>query len=147
MVGVFTDLPADGQFTDSQRQKLYAASIYGGLCIAKTGTCYCHAMGYFLSENHGVPHGVACAVFLPSFIQRSCDYLTKRANNFCYDLDFAPSRLKSLIENVTPKLDIHLDDEEKQALRQRFAAPGLFATSPGEFDVDHAMELIEELFG
>ena len=46
-----------------------------------------------------------------------------------------------------PKLDIHLDDEEKQALRQRFAAPGLFATSPGEFDVDHAMELIEELFG
>ena len=134
-------------FTDSQRQKLYAASIYGGLCIAKTGTCYCHAMGYFLSENHGVPHGVACAVFLPSFIQRSCDYLTKRANNFCYDLDFAPSRLKSLIENVTPKLDIHLSDEEKQALRQRFSAPGLFATSPGEFDADHAMELIEELFG
>lgn len=147
VVGVFTDLPADGQFTDSQRQKLYAASIYGGLCIAKTGTCYCHAMGYFLSENHGVPHGVACAVFLPSFIQRSCDYLTKRANNFCYDLDFAPSRLKSLIENVTPKLDIHLSDEEKQALRQRFSAPGLFATSPGEFDADHAMELIEELFG
>ena len=126
--------------------KLYAASIYGGLCIAKTGTCYCHAMGYFLSEDHGVPHGVACAVFLPSFIQRSCDYLTKRANNFCYDLDFAPSRLKSLIENVTPKPDIHLSDEEKQALRQRFSAPGLFATSPGEFDVDNAMDLIKELF-
>ena len=46
------------------REKLYCASLYGGLAISVTGTAFPHALGYFLSERYNVAHGNACAVYL-----------------------------------------------------------------------------------
>jgi len=50
------------------REKLYEASILGGLAINTTGTCFPHNVGYYLTENYGVPHGIACAAFLEEII-------------------------------------------------------------------------------
>jgi len=51
------------------REKLYCASIYGGLAINVTGTCFPHTMGYLLTESFGIPHGTACAVFQKEFFE------------------------------------------------------------------------------
>lgn len=51
---------------------LYAASL-AGIVIDHTGTTMLHAMGYYLTLRHGVPHGKANAVFLPalfSYLER-----------------------------------------------------------------------------
>jgi alcohol dehydrogenase class IV len=45
------------------REALYCASLYGGLAISVTGTVFPHALGYFLSEQYGISHGNACAVY------------------------------------------------------------------------------------
>ena len=52
-----------------------------------------------------------------------------------------------LCEDGHWRVDAAATAARRERLRRRFSAPGLFATSPGEFDADHAMELIEELFG
>ena len=60
----------EGGFLESDdRETLYNGSIYGGLAINITGTCLPHTMGYLLTERHGIPHGFACAVFLPAFLE------------------------------------------------------------------------------
>ena len=51
------------------REQLYYASIYGGLAINVTGTCFPHTMGYLLTESFGIPHGTACAVFQRDFYE------------------------------------------------------------------------------
>ncbi|MGI5960121.1 MAG: iron-containing alcohol dehydrogenase family protein [Massiliimalia sp.] len=146
IVDVFQDLSGDGTFTRKQREKLYAASIYGGLTITQTGTCYCHAMGYFLTEDYHIPHGIACAVYLPSYLQRGCEVDAQKADALLFELEEPVSSLCSMIENVADFKPLHLTQDEKNALCERWTAVNKFATSPGEFTVDDAMDLVEDLF-
>ena len=50
------------------RETLYCASLYGGLAINGTGTCFPHTVGYLLTEQFRIPHGTACAVFQEDFL-------------------------------------------------------------------------------
>ncbi len=51
------------------RQRMLEASAMGGMAIAHTGTGMPHPMGYSLSLFHGLPHGAACALFLPAHLE------------------------------------------------------------------------------
>lgn len=143
---VLFDLPADGCLSDKQRDKLYAASIYGGLTIAKTGTGFCHTMGYFLTEEYGVAHGTACAVFLPSYLEIGCDAEYKKANALLAELDCSVSELSSVIQNLTHRKPLHLTQTQKNDLQKRWEGNKNFANSPGIFAVEDAMDIIEDLF-
>ena len=65
-----TPFSADG----AGREALYAASIYAGLAINISGTCFPHTVGYYLTENYGVPHGLACIAFMPELLRRAKKY-------------------------------------------------------------------------
>ena len=52
-----------------QRRDLMTAALLAGLAINVTGTCFPHALGYALTSRKEVPHGRACAHFLPEFIK------------------------------------------------------------------------------
>lgn len=49
------------------RAQLQLAAYYAGKAIAITRTTGPHALSYYLTSNHGVPHGHAVALFLPLF--------------------------------------------------------------------------------
>ncbi len=146
LLDVFLDLPKDGQFTPKQREKLYAASIYGGLAIARTGTCYCHAMGYFLSEEYEVPHGTACAVFLPSFLKLGCETEGKKADQLLFELDIRLSELCDVVENLTDFTPFPLSEEQREELYRLWSSSDKFSTSPGEFTIEDAKALMDEIF-
>ena len=146
LLDVFLDLPKDGAFTPKQREKLYAASIYGGLAIAKTGTCYCHAMGYFLSEEYGIPHGTACAVFLPSFLKLGCETEGKKADQLLFELDIRLSELCDVVESLTDFTPFPLREEQREELYRLWSSADKFSTSPGEFTIEDAKSLLEEIF-
>jgi len=48
------------------RDMLYGAHL-SGRAIALTRTTGCHALSYYLTSHHGIPHGEAVALFLPLF--------------------------------------------------------------------------------
>lgn len=144
---VLTDAPLNGVFSQKQRQKLYAASLYGGLTITKTGTSFCHSLGYFLTEDYGVAHGVACAVFLPAYLKRGFESLTKKADKLMYELDFTLSELCSLIENFTEFTPFALNQEQREDLVTRWKRDEQkFRTAPGEFTLEDARVLLDILF-
>lgn len=143
---VLTGLGTGQSLTDKQRKKLYAASIYGGLTITKTGTSFCHAMGYFLTEQHQVAHGTACAVFLPEYLRRGFECETKKADRLSAETDFTLGEMCSIIESFTGFQPFPLSREERDSLRQRWSSASKFATAPGDFSAGDAMELLDSLF-
>ena len=62
------------EYSDEKiREKLYYASIYAGLVINTCGTAFPHPLGYVLTENYGVPHGMACAAFFAPYVDRCAE--------------------------------------------------------------------------
>ena len=65
-------LPIQKKLTAVARETLQIGALLGGLAISQSHTSIAHAMSYPLTLHFNVPHGLACAAFLPSifhFIQ------------------------------------------------------------------------------
>jgi alcohol dehydrogenase class IV len=52
---------------EKSREKMQYAAYLAGKAINITRTTGPHALSYFLTANHGIPHGHAVALFLPLF--------------------------------------------------------------------------------
>lgn len=54
--------------SEAECQTLMLASTVAGIAISHTGTGLPHGMSYYLTYEHGIPHGNAVGVFLPAFL-------------------------------------------------------------------------------
>lgn len=59
--------PAD-LLSEDNRETLMLASTVAGMAIAQTSTSLPHAISYEITYNHGVPHGMACGIFLAAYM-------------------------------------------------------------------------------
>ena len=146
---LFRRICADGvqSLTEDEREQLYFASICGGYAISVTGTAFPHAMGYFLTEEHAVPHGVACAVFLPAFLRHASASDAASAQAWIDGTSCTIGEWISLLQRVTPTCNVQLTDAEIEALRPRFTNHRGLVRSPGRFTADDALDVIRRLFG
>ncbi len=60
---------ASGDLDEDGRLRMLEAACMAGMAIQHTGTGMPHPMGYALSLHHGLPHGAACALFLPAHLE------------------------------------------------------------------------------
>lgn len=51
------------------REKLLLASSIGGMVISQTGTSLPHSMGYVLTSEKLIPHGIATAMLYPGYLK------------------------------------------------------------------------------
>ncbi len=126
---------------------IYKASLYGGYAISVTGTAFPHALGYFLSEDHGIPHGTACGIYLPEFIR----YNEIHAPELSYALykmtclDSADA-LCDMIEALLPKTDITVTEAQKDALMPRWVGHKCLSKMYGNADEKLLDGIIRKLF-
>ncbi len=96
-----------------QREKLYIASIYGGLAINTTGTALCHLLSYPLSEEKGISHGFACSVFLPEFIKMEANSNKEKAEKLYRRLNLTQQELCEIITGYNKRISSVLYDEKE----------------------------------
>ena len=101
-----------GKLGHDQREALYEASILGGLAICGTGTCFPHTVGYYLTENYGVPHGFASACFLPALLELVQEKNPEYANRFFCETGLDREMLLNLIHRCLPENNITMAEEE-----------------------------------
>lgn len=65
------------------KEKLFYASMLAGFAINFSGTVVVHGLGYYLTEKHGIPHGLANTLFLSSFIEYSSKKISDRLVSLC----------------------------------------------------------------
>ena len=128
------------------REKLYCASIYGGLAINVTGTCFPHTMGYLLTETFGVPHGIACAVFQKEFYEYNKAVVPELAAEYLERIGCREEAYFNLLEKLTPPCEISMEEALIAASHGRWIGNGSIAKCQGVFSADMADEILRRKF-
>ena len=128
------------------REKLYCASIYGGLAINITGTCFPHTMGYLLTEAYGIPHGTACAVFQKDFFEYNQSVAPRLAEEYLERIGCGREEYFHLLRTLTPPCDVQMDERTIAASHSRWVNNGSIAKCLGEFTPDMADALLRRNF-
>ena len=129
----------------NDRDTLYFASLYAGFALNKGGTGFPHGMGYALTEDYNVPHGIACAVFIPQYLDEA-----EKANPelFGQVMNAMNSDKESAKNLISQLCDLHLSipDEKIQGYVTRWETLKNFKNSPTDFNNKDAGKLVKSLF-
>lgn len=128
------------------REQLYCASIYGGLAINVTGTCFPHTMGYLLTEFFGIPHGTACAVFQKDFYAYNKSVVPQLAAEFLERIGCSEEEYLSLIEKLTPPCEVTMSEALITQSHSRWVNNGSMAKCQGVFSADMADDVLRRKF-
>jgi alcohol dehydrogenase class IV len=128
------------------REQLYCASIYGGLAINVTGTCFPHTMGYLLTEAFRIPHGTACAVFQKDFYEYNKSVVPALAAEFLEQIGCTEEEYLRLIETLTPPCNITMDEALIASAHHRWVNNGSMAKCQGVFSADMADQILRRKF-
>ncbi len=145
---VFDKIISDGtqNLNIDDREQLYNASLLGGYAISVTGTAFPHALGYFLTENYGVAHGTACAVFLNEFISHNSSVKPELTAEFFEETGISSEKFKSVVSAVTPEIDVKLTDEDIENLSPRWQNNAGLRRNWGDADAEFVNGLLKKLF-
>lgn len=131
--------------TNEERDTLYFASLYAGFALNKGGTGFPHGMGYALTEDYNVPHGIACAVFIPQYLTEA-----EKANPvlFSHVLDAMDCHKASAEKLIEDLCDLHLSipDDKINEYVSRWETLKNFKNSPTDFSNEDAGCLVKRLF-
>lgn len=129
------------------REALYCASIYGGLAINVTGTCFPHTMGYLLTETFGIPHGTACAVFQKDFFEYNKEVVPALAAEYLERIGCSEGEYFSLLEKLTPPCEITMEEALISESHSRWINNGSLAKCQGDFSASTADDILRRKFG
>lgn len=128
------------------REELYTASLFAGLCLNITGTCFPHTMGYILTEDFSVAHGRACAAFIPDFIKISAENKEEKAEKMLGIMAMNCGELCDVIKTLAD-INISMTDEDIVKYASRWKDPVKnFSRTPGNFTKATAVELLKKLY-
>lgn len=128
------------------RETLYCASVYGGLAINVTGTCFPHTMGYLLTEAFGVPHGTACAVFQKDFYEYNKAVVPELTARYLERIGCTEEAYFRLLEKLTPPCEISMDEALVAEAHSRWVNNGSMAKCQGTFSAQMADDLLRRKF-
>lgn len=147
LLTVLPKLSAGEALTYEDRATLYEGSIYGGLAISVTGTAFPHAMGYFLSEDHKIAHGTACAIYLPDFLEHHNQNASAEAKAFWQAIGWENQPFIALLKAVTPIVEVSLSAQEEEELSPRWVKNKSIEKTLAPVAPEYPGELIHKLFG
>ena len=130
----------------SDREKLYEASILGGLAIATTGTCFPHNVGYYFTENHNIPHGFACAQFYNDMLDIEMIREPEITQGFFSALNLSVEELKNLVNKSVPANDIRLSEELIEEILPRWENNGSVLNTLGNVTTKDIREILKKKF-
>lgn len=130
---------------ESDRDTLYYASLYAGFALNKGGTGFPHGMGYALTEDYGVPHGLACAVFLPQYIREAEKADPELCNALFEAMGTDFDSLEKLFAHFCT-FDFKIPEENIKEYEKRWETLKNFKNSPTDFNNIDAGNLVKKLF-
>ena len=128
-----------------EREALYHGSIYGGLAINITGTCLPHAMGYLLTEQHNIPHGNACAVFLPAFLKINEEVMPDLTEGFFGRIGYGMSGYLRVVNALLRNVHVKVNEEEIAREHSRWIGNGSIAKGWGDITADQCDRILREI--
>lgn len=139
-------LHAGAELTESMHEELYFASLWAGLVLNSVSTAYPHPFGYVLTEDFGIPHGRACAVFLPSLVTRAMEYANGRAEEFLQMIGCSFAEFQAIISSLSDCGGVAMTQEQISGYVSRFHGLKHYQNVPGGYTPGEAEVLFRSLF-
>ena len=136
----------EAELTEEHYDKLYEASILAGLAINTTGTCFPHNVGYYLTENFGVPHGFASAIFLPDMLELCNESDLAYASTFYREIGFSEEAFVRLVDGCIPELDVAMSKKEVAAALPRWENNGSVMNTRADVSCETIRKILRNLF-
>lgn len=102
------------------RQGVMLASLLGGIQIAQNGTSIPHGMGYALTYNKGLPHGLSCGVFTIEFLKSFKN--KKKLNRMLEIMELSGIEELEEIFKKLVNIDLDISEEEIIGYAENFAS-------------------------
>lgn len=129
----------DDPESEYYREKIMFASMLAGMVIAQTSTTVAHALGYNLTTDKGIKHGLATAIFLP-FELRNAN--TEKAETVKALFD---GSLYRFYEDIGIKLNIDISDDDIEKWVKIVSTASHIRSTPGNYDIDTLTEAFKEV--
>jgi alcohol dehydrogenase class IV len=134
----------DGIPDSELREQLFYGSLWAGMVLNATGMAFPHPLGYILTEEYSLPHGMACAVFLPAFLERANQYAKERAE-MLFTLCGGKERIMATLDKLVVH-DICMTEQQIESYKTRWDGLANFKRTPGGFAADDAAKLFRSMF-
>lgn len=136
-------LSSNNELTISQREDVYNASILGGLAINITGTTFCHALGYYFTENFNLPHGFACAIFMNHLIDFEHKNNLEYTNNFFSALNINIDNFKNVVSKLLTMVDkFTITENDISTILTRYKDNGSVKNTYGHMSIGDVEKII-----
>lgn len=129
------------------RDALYEGSILGGMAINRSGTLFPHNLGYYLTERWGVPHGFACAAFLPELLTHAETAAPAELARLCRVSGMEPEALLELIRRLTPPMALDMTRQELETILPRWKEAKALRNTLGSVSMEQVRAYWETLCG
>ena len=131
---------------DEEKDEIYLGSLYGGLAIDITGTTFAHNVGYYLTENFGLPHGFACAVFQRDLFEYVYGYDKEYTDEFFKKVGMDKDSYIGLIDDLIPQYDIRISEETLSSIISRWDNNNSVKNTYGKMDVKDIERILRKRF-
>lgn len=146
----------DGTDIEARSQMLYAASLTGHV-ISQTGTTLVHGMGYYLTIEFGIAHGLANAFLLPPIFRHNAMYLPDKVAEIARALGYVAEtsaedsgeKVVEAIYSIFARIGVAPAAKEAGARLERlnWCAEDIindksrFKNQPGEFSLEQVKQI------
>lgn len=131
---------------ETMREKLYYGSLYAGMVLNQTGTAFPHPMGYVLTEDYQIPHGRACASFLPALVSRAQVFCEEKYRIYLNWMNTDFAEFSAVVTALAGTAHIQMTQAQINAYGGRWERLKNFSKTPGGFSKELAVGLLQELF-
>lgn len=142
-----TETERDKEIPLPLRERLHSGSLLAGLVLNHCSTGFPHPLGYPLTERFGIPHGKACAAFLPDLAIRGKQVSPERGQVLFALLGCTPEDFVLHTAVMAELPEITITDELIADCAARWEDCKNFRNSPGGFTREEALALFCSRFG
>lgn len=103
-----------------QQERLYEASLHGGLSIYTASTCFPHKLGYWLTETFGIPHGFACAEFMDRLLAHAREAVPESCHRLEEETGVPFEMLNDLCRRALPQHNHRVFPQEMEKILPRW---------------------------
>jgi len=124
------------------RERMMFASTLAGMVIAQTGTTIAHALGYSLTTDKGVKHGLATAIFLPYELKIAKKHGCQKANII---IDMFDGSMYEFYRLLNVRLDTLITDDDIYSWASIVINASHLSVTPGKYDLETIVEAYKEV--
>ena len=130
------------------RRKMSEASLFGGYAIDRCHTSFPHLAGYALTEEAGLPHGLACAVFLPVLMDLAAEYAPERCEILKQATDFSVQQIAELADYLVQEdyfaHPFRFPPEQLEKQLPRYEQSAHRMRTPGQLSGEELLQLADD---